>query len=258
MILNGKPGDERGILHRKLAKLGRGIISTVIPGTNIPFGIAETLLGSGGGGNGGGKLPGETFAAFRARMGIIETCLFPNKRDAADNCVGMSPPEIAIAIASGATGPAGNGVCTPANCSGICVGDVCTQAGSPAGPPGQAVMGRFGAALEPRFVARNTRTCLPGMVLGKENAEGFALCYNKGSITNKQRLYPVGRRPLLTGGDMKAISRAARAAKAIEGKTKQLQRMGMLRKPSRGRARPRIAAAPNIKLLESGPGSVQI
>jgi len=257
MMLNGRPGDERGLIHKKIARIGKGIIRRVVPGASVGFDIVDTIGDVFGGGGGGGKLPGETFVQFRARMGIVETCVFPNKRDAADNCVGMSPAEIAAFAITGPTGN-GNGICTAANCAGICVGDVCTQAGSPAGPPGQAVMGRFGAALEPQFFARNVRTCLPGMVLGKENAEGFALCYNKGSITNKQRLYPVGRRPLLTGGDMKAISRAARAAKAIEGKTKQLQRMGMLRKPSRGRARPRLQQPPFIKVLESGPGSVQV
>ena len=252
---NGKPGDERGLIHGRIAAGIGGFLG------GGPVGAVAGFFGGGGGGNGSLKQPGESFSQFRLRMGIADDCCFPNKRDAADDCVGMNPLEIAAAIATGNTGcPGDAGGFGPEDCKPpmIMVGGLCTHPGSPAGPPGQAVLGRFGAALEPLFEARNVRTCLPGMVLGKEEASGFVLCYNKGSISNKQRLYPVGRRPLLTGGDMKAISRAARAAKAIEGKTKQLQKMGMLRKPSRRRAPARVAGPTSIKLLESGPGSVQI
>lgn len=128
----------------------------------------------------------------------------------------------------------------PQNCSPPLTRDVdgqCRFAGSPAdvsvggGMGGAAVMGRFGAALAPDTEMRLHRECLPGMVLGNDD-----LCYNKRDITNRERKYPKGRAPLLTGGERNAITKASRAAKKIERTAKQLQKMGMLKKPSRGRA----------------------
>jgi len=91
---------------------------------------------------------------------------------------------------------------------------------------GDAVMGRYGAALEPGVMVVNRSICLRGMQLGDDG-----LCYNKGQISNKQRLWPKGRRPLLSGGDMRAISIAARAGKRLEGATKRLQGIGLMKKP---------------------------
>ena len=98
---------------------------------------------------------------------------------------------------------------------------------------GAAVRGRFGAAMEPVHEPTITRKCLRGMVLGIDG-----LCYNKRDIKNAERWWPRGRRPLLTGGEMRAISVAARAASKLETKTKQLRKMGMLKPlPKRGRIR---------------------
>jgi len=94
-------------------------------------------------------------------------------------------------------------------------------------------MGRYGAALEPGSKIIDRAICLRGMQLGDDG-----LCYNKSQITNKQRMWPAGRKPLLTGGDMRAISIAARSAKRLEGATKRLQRMGMMKKPASRRALP--------------------
>ena len=91
---------------------------------------------------------------------------------------------------------------------------------------GEAVMGRYGAGLEPGIMTIDRAVCLPGMQLGDDG-----LCYNKGQISNKQRMWPRGRRPLLTGGQMRAISMAASAAKSVQGATKRLQDLGMLKKP---------------------------
>jgi len=96
---------------------------------------------------------------------------------------------------------------------------------------GDAVMGRYGAALHPFVEDRMVRSCLKGMVLGNDG-----LCYNKRDISNKEREYPKGRPPLLTGGERNAISRATRAAKKIERTTKQLQKLGMIKKPTARRA----------------------
>jgi len=82
------------------------------------------------------------------------------------------------------------------------------------------------------------RVCRRGMQLATDG-----LCYNRGAITNKQREWPRGRRPLLTGGDMRAIGVASRAANKLERTTKRLQGMGMMKKPaSRARGRHQHAA----------------
>lgn len=109
------------------------------------------------------------------------------------------------------------------------------QVGRDDTPVGEAVMGRYGAALVPGNHVINRAVCLKGMVVGDDG-----LCYNKGQITNKQREWPRGRRPLLTGGDMRAISIAARAAGRLQRNQKRLEKIGLLKKPSR--PRPRLPA----------------
>ena len=93
---------------------------------------------------------------------------------------------------------------------------------------GEAVMGQYGAALVPGSQIVDRATCPRGTQLGNDG-----LCYNKSQITNKQRMWPAGRKPLLTGGDMRAISTAARAGRRMELATKRLQKMGMMKKPTR-------------------------
>jgi hypothetical protein len=124
---------------------------------------------------------------------------------------------------------------------------------------GEAVMGQFGAALVPNSEQILRTNCnfpgVRGMVLG---ADGY--CYNKSQISNKERMWPKGRRPLLTGGDMGAITKAARAAKRLQATQGKLQKMGMLKKPSsRPRARaaggpPRVTAVSDDSILRIGKG----
>jgi len=99
---------------------------------------------------------------------------------------------------------------------------------------GEAVMGRFGAALEPGSKIIDRAICLRGMVLGNDG-----LCYNKTGFRNSDRMWPRGRRPLLTGGEMRAIGIASSAAKRVERTKKRLESMGMLRKAAPRRALPR-------------------
>lgn len=105
---------------------------------------------------------------------------------------------------------------------------------------GEAVNGQFGVALVPATCQQTTHRCPSGAVLGRDG-----LCYNKSQISNKERLWPQGRRPLLTGGEMRAISTAASAAKKLQRKQKQLISMGMLPSASRGR---RVPAGHKAKL----------
>ncbi len=91
---------------------------------------------------------------------------------------------------------------------------------------GEAVMGRYGAALEPGSRIIDRAVCLRGMQLGNDG-----LCYNKGSIKNSDRMWPRGRRPLLTGGEMRAISIASRAAGRLTRTAVRLQEIGLIKKP---------------------------
>lgn len=113
-----------------------------------------------------------------------------------------------------------------------------------------AVMGQFGAGLPPMAESITRLDCVPGMVLGKDN-----ICYNKSQLRNADRKWPKGRAPLLTGGERNAITTAARASRKIQTTTKQLQRLGMLPKPSRrGPPKPRqapLALPPGTTIVQN-------
>jgi len=84
---------------------------------------------------------------------------------------------------------------------------------------GEAVIGAFGmAALVPAVVGeingRPIRRCPRGAVLGKFDN----LCYQKGSISNKNRKWPAAKRPPVSVGDGVCITRA----KAAKGRVKRL------------------------------------
>ena len=127
--------------------------------------------------------------------------------------------------------------CSPGfhmDASGICVstgspGDISTGVEFP-DQYGAAVIGRFGTALQPAQHPTVVRRCPPGAVLGRDN-----LCYDK--LRNSERKWPKGKAPLLTGGQMNAISIAARAASKLERTTKRLQKIGLMKKPSKGARR---------------------
>lgn len=93
-------------------------------------------------------------------------------------------------------------------------------------PSGDARGGRFGVGVSPGAVTRQRLVCPRGMVLGIDE-----LCYDH--LRNSDRKWPKGRRPLLTGGDLNAISRAKRVASRLEKKVKDLQKIGLMKKPKR-------------------------
>ena len=106
----------------------------------------------------------------------------------------------------------------------------CIFPGSPRGAEvfgGNAILGQYGAGMVAGSEIIDRATCLRGMVLGNDG-----VCYNRSQIRNNQRMWPAGRKPLLTGGDMRAISTAARAGKRMDVATKRLQKMGMMKKPA--------------------------
>jgi len=88
------------------------------------------------------------------------------------------------------------------------------------------VMGRYGAALQPGSKIIDRAVCLRGMVVADDG-----LCYNRSQIKNSERMWPRGRRPLLTGGDMRAISIASRAADRLTRTAVRLQDIGLIKKP---------------------------
>lgn len=105
--------------------------------------------------------------------------------------------------------------------------------------PGQAQMGAFGIPAEtPAQVGTILRNdgstgpvfrCRGNLVLGKDN-----LCYARGSIPRSARKHPPGRKPLLTGGDLKCLTKA----QGLRGKIKRAARGAKLfvadRPPQKG------------------------
>jgi hypothetical protein len=88
------------------------------------------------------------------------------------------------------------------------------------------MMGRYGAAMVPLSITSARSDCsfggaVRGMILGDDG-----LCYNSSQISNKERKWPKGRAPLLTGGEMRAISTAARAAGRLNRTSKRLDKVG--------------------------------
>ena len=101
---------------------------------------------------------------------------------------------------------------------------------------GAATLGRFGAAVEPSVRMQDIRECPRGMVLAVDS-----LCYSRRDVRNSERFWPRGRRPLLTGGEMRAISTAASAARKLQRKQKDLMALGLLPKPTARRKTAAVA-----------------
>lgn len=110
--------------------------------------------------------------------------------------------------------------------------------GAERAPVGDPVAGRFGPAFEPGVLLVERSICDRGMHLGKD---GF--CYKKGAISNRERLWPRGRKPLLTGGEMSAIGTAARAGRRLQGTATRLHDLGILPKPITRRPKKRKGGA---------------
>jgi hypothetical protein len=216
-----RPGDQRAFIHKKIlggiSGLTRVVSRLGIPGISTAARIASGITGqivSGGAkdlgrqlkfGNGDvGAIPGarrSTTCPSGFRLGTQGQCL-----TVAD--IGRQVPAPGLRAGIERFFPGGGTGFEPA-----------------AALVGGAVMGRYGAALEPGVMAINRAVCLRGMQLADDG-----LCYNKSQISNKQRMWPAGRRPLLTGGDMRAISIASRAGRRMDQTTTRLRKLGMMKK----------------------------
>ena len=247
--MNGRPNDERGFVHKRLL----GAVGGFIGGG--PAGAISGFLGGGGRGKIRAPQPFPPFPGFPGfpPQGIAptRTCaegfrpasggrcvnittqwltgpagqLFERARHALHGHLGGHP-----AVPEGGGGPPGlriNGA-NGLRCDPPLVpndrGTFCKLPGSPEGGQGEIVKGIYGVGLEPTFETINTRNCLKGYVLGDD-----AICYKKPLASNK-RMWPPGRRPLMTGGDLNAIAKANRAAKKLQAQKKRLESMGMLKK----------------------------
>lgn len=241
---DGRPGDTRGFLHKSF--IGRAVgkaVTTFVPGVSTAVNVIKTgrsFLGR------GRPTPPRT-ATARVTMASAAGKESGRSLKFGGNGASFVDPGFNVRKTTALGGlPFGGGGGTAGGCrrgeSTRCcrlrTGDFNDQAQwqqecgvsgqQPGTDVGEAVMGRYGAALEPGNMVINRAVCLRGMQLADDG-----LCYNKSQITNKQRMWPAGRKPLLSGGDMHAISIAARAGRRMEGATKRLQRLGMMKKPTR-------------------------
>ena len=230
----GRPGDQRGFIHKKLLKVVSRV-SSFVPG---PAGqIVSSITGRLAGG-GTGRTPPRTLTARPSQFSAAEKELGRNVK-----FPGMTP--IGTKLARPCDFP------MVTDSQGRCRKPTSGEFGGEQFGVGEAVMGQYGAALEPGSMIVDRAVCLRGMQLGNDG-----LCYNKTQIRNNQRMWPAGRKPLLSGGDMRAIQIAARAGKRLEGATKRLQRMGMMKKP--GSSRRALPRARGVTVKEAGAGGVTI
>ena len=212
-VANGRPGDVRGFIHKRIFGGIKGGLSGLTGG---PLGI---LGGAFGGFARGGEDAGHPgFQLPQRRVNIVQRAV-PSRADAA-----CSPGFVID-----------RGQCVPVHQAPVPIQLPPPEAGAELGF-GEARMGRYGAALEPSIHSMTVRTCPRGAVLGTDG-----LCYNRRDISNSQRFWPAGRKTLLTGGEMRAISVASSAAKKLQRKTKQLQGLGLMKAPPARRAQKRLA-----------------
>ncbi len=208
-------GDERRFVHKRIFGGIKGALGGILGG---PGGI---LGGAIGGFAGGGRVPASAGAvggfAGAVRGAVPGRCpdgfIRVGSFCVQSPIVGARPPVIPGRPVSAVPGAPLGFV------DGAAAGAV--DAGA-----GEAVMGRFGAGFEPEVLSTLTRRCGRGAVLGVDG-----ICYNRRDLRNSERFWPRGRRPLLTGGDMRCISVASAAAKKLQRKQKQLTELGLLKRP---------------------------
>jgi len=245
----GRPNDRRGFLHKSfIGKAVGGAVKKFASAT--PIGAAVTT-GLGIGTSLFGRKRDKSVAtnikfatADFAGSGLHDAT--PHHGLGGRCLHGESSFDCARRVGTAAFGPGGNGGPPQrAPCdfpkvrdsAGRCRTPTSGEFGGEQFGVGAAVAGRYGAAFEPGSIIIDRAVCGKGMTLGNDG-----LCYNKGAITNKQRQWPRGRRPLLTGGDMRAISIAARAGSKLDRTTKRLRSLGMMKALPKGRGAPRAHA----------------
>ncbi len=232
--------DEGGFIHR--SSIGRfvgGIASSIVGTVPIVGGIASGLITSftGGGetvpGTQAGCPPGFVRDAS-GRCAPTGTIAFEPRGTGLNGGRGLSnrlPRNPCTAPGFFPTGPGGRCESPGEMRTRLAPSSVMGNGGIPRPEiPTLAVTGQFGAGFEASIISREMRLCPPKTVLGVDG-----VCYNRRDLRNDERAWPRGRRPLLTGGEMRAVSTASAAAKKLQRKQKQLQELGLLPKPQRTR-----------------------
>ena len=246
-----RPNDQRNLVH---GRIGRAIGGFIGGG---PLGAVTGFVGGGGGGGGSlamslglpPKPPNQSASTYVRNtlaqgFSLNDIALVLGK--VGGQSAGTFFRALGITVGNGAEPGSGGGGCADPRLEPTGPGGRCEFPGSPASGMGELRKGRYGPAEEPFFETRNIRSCLAGFVLGDDS-----LCYKKGTISNKQRMWPKGTAPLLTGGQMKAIRVAAGAGAKLDRTTKRLQRLGFMKKPAARRpaAHQHAKAVPNIVSL---------
>jgi len=258
MVAN-RPNDRRGFLHKKLLGLGRKALRLTPVGSVIEtgLGVVSSLRGGGGG---AARLPVTNFPVRRPADRSLTAR--PSEFSAAGKAAGRE-------LKFGGGAPQLLGAAPSAPCifpfrrdprTGECrifLGDQTgiddtripdRGNGTPAitGDSGMAVEGRHGPGMIPGNMVVDRAICSRGMILGNDG-----VCYQKGAITNRERMWPKGRRPLVTGGDMRAISIANRVGTRLDKTKSRLRGMGFMKPLPRPRkatpkAGPRAPAGTTI------------
>ena len=234
VFVTPRPGDVRGFIHKSF--IGRavgGVVSSVIGSVPLVGGVASGLFDRLRGA-GTGTVP----QATSCPPGFINVGGVCTPRTAA-------PDRAAIPLLGRGVPPQDGFFAPPTGAQTGIRRSMGLEVDPAAGVP---VMGRFGAGFEPSVFMTDTRRCGRGAVLGVDG-----ICYNKRDLRNTERFWPRGRRPLLTGGEMRAISTASSAAKKLQRKQKQLEGLGLLKK-SAPRTRRALPAGHRAELRHAGSG----
>ena len=239
-LLVGRPGDVRHFIHRSF--IGRavgGVVSSVVGSVPLVGGLASGLFDRLRGA-GASTVP----QATSCPPGFISTPTGCVPRFSATSSQPLLVQPRRLGSGQGVSQQFGT-VPQPTGPQT----QIRTELGLAVDPAaGVPVMGRFGAGFEPSVFMTDTRRCGRGAVLGVDG-----ICYNKRDLRNTERFWPRGRRPLLTGGEMRAISTASSAAKKLQRKQKQLESLGLLKK-SAPRSRRALPAGHRAELRHAGSG----
>jgi len=235
-IRDGRPGDQRGFIHKK-----------ILGGVSTLAGVAAAV-----GVPGAGAVQRITAVAARRTVPRTETARVTRFSEA-ERQLGQQVKFGAPSTRQNGEFLGGDPECRIPGMrvdpgTGECAFFFGERKGPNGGfPLGEVVMGRYGAGFVPGSMVIDRAVCGKKMQLGDDG-----VCYNKSQISNKQRMWPAGRRPLLTGGDMRAISTASRAGTRMDKATARLRKLGMMKKASAGGATPaQIEKIRHAVLLEA-------
>lgn len=240
--MNSPPNDRRNFVHKRIGRAARSFVTSGFNPVSAAGGFLApqpSTRSSRARAKSAPNIPcrpGESLSDCVARRRRVGSGLSPMRSLGSSASVSLCRPGegLPACIARRAREALGFTGSDPGDCGfgkvwdevkGQCVFGLGEQAGRDDTPIGDVVMGRYGAGEMPGNMVVNRAICRPGMVVGDDG-----ICYNKSQIRNSQREWPRGRRPLLTGGDMRAISVASRAGKRLERTTKRLQKIGLMKK----------------------------